>query len=108
MMTGKEPFEGKLNHCRSKGAYLRLKYIPSFEVNPLVPFWADGAIRKALRYEPERRHQDISEFLYELQHPNPKYKKVNDSVLADRNPVLMWQIISGMLFTALCISLYFR
>ena len=105
MLTGKEPFDGKLNHCRTAKAYLKTKYIPAYELNPLVPVWMDCAIKKGLRFEPERRYAEVDEFLYELKHPNPKYKKYYHAAVVDRNPVLFWQVISGVLFFLLCLSL---
>ena len=48
---------------------------------------------------------EVSEFLYELQNPNPKYKKSHNAVLLDKNPVLFWQVVSATLFVALCICL---
>jgi len=104
---GRAPFEGKLGSCRTQKAYLATRYTPSYELNPLVPFWIDGAIRKGLRFEPERRHADVSEFLHELQHPNPKYKQQYRSLLLEKNPVRFWQLLSAGLFVAFCVALYF-
>jgi len=108
MLTGEEPFAGKLNECRTAKAYIKTKYIPCDELNPLVPIWIDGAVKKGLRYDPARRYGDVSEFLHELQHPNPKYKKRYNSSLRDHNPLLLWQGLSGLLFAALCVSLFFN
>ena len=107
MLTGRAPFEGKLGQCRSERAYLNTRYLPSYEFNPLVPFWVDGAIRKSLRYDPERRHGDVSEFLHELQHPNPKYKQHYNTLLLEKNPLRFWQYLSAGLFVAFCVALYF-
>lgn len=107
MLTGAAPFDGKLGNCRTERAYLNTRYTSSYELNPLVPFWIDGAIRKGLRYDPERRHGDISEFLHELQHPNPKYKQQYRALLLEKNPVRFWQYLSGSLFVAFCVALYF-
>lgn len=100
MLTGKEPFSGKLNKCRTAKAYLKTKYVPCFDLNPLVPIWIDCAIKKGLRFQANRRHEDISEFLYELQKPNPKYKSNHNAVLMDKNPVLFWQAFSVFWFIA--------
>mgnify|MGYP001942308854 FL=1 len=100
MLTSKAPFGGKLQDCRTSKAYLGTKYTPSFEINSEVPIWIDGAIKKGLRYEPERRYEEVSEFLHELQTPNPKYKKRNDAALLARNPVLFWQMASTVLLIA--------
>jgi len=108
MLTGKEPFGGKLGECRTAKAYLNTKYVPCFEINPLVPIWIDGAVKKGLRFKPERRYEEVSEFLHELQNPNPKYKQSHNAVLMDRNPLLFWQVTSVILFASLCVSLFFN
>jgi len=108
MLTGHEPFSGKLNECRTAKAYLKTKYIPCYELNPLVPIWVDGAVKKGLRFEPERRFGDVSEFLHELQNPNPKYKRTHNALLIEKNPLIFWQSISAILFLLLCISLFYR
>jgi len=105
MLTGKEPFSGKLNKCRTANAYLKTKYVPCFDLNPLVPIWIDCAIKKGLRFNAERRHEDVLELLYELQKPNPKYKSNHNAVLMDKNPVLFWQFFSAFWFTAFVLAL---
>lgn len=107
MLTGSAPFDGKLANCRTERAYLNTRYTSTYELNPLVPFWVDGAIRKGLRYDLERRHADVSEFLHELQHPNPKYKQHYRALLLEKNPLRLWQGLSAILFVALCVSFYF-
>jgi serine/threonine protein kinase len=107
MLTGTEPFSGKLNTCRTAKAYLKTKYIPCFDINPLVPIWIDCAIKKGLRFQPERRHEDVLELLHELQNPNPKYKSNHNAVLMDKNPLLFWQVFSGLWFIAFVVSLSF-
>lgn len=107
MLTGKAPFDGKLGSCRTERAYLNTRYTSTYELNPLVPFWVDGAIRKGLRYDRERRHGDVSEFLHELLHPNPKYKQHYRALLQEKNPLRFWQCLSGGLFIAFCVALYF-
>ena len=100
MLTGEAPFGGKLKDCRTSKAYLGTRYKPSYEINSQIPIWIDGAIKKGLRYEPERRYEEVSEFLHELQTANPKYKKRNDAALLDKNPVLFWQMTSTVLLIA--------
>ncbi len=106
MLTGEQPFKGKLSQCRNPRAYLNTEYIPVYEINPLVPFWIDAAIKKSLRYDPERRFGDVSEFLHELQQPNPKYKQQYRIISMGKNPIRFWQYLSGGLFFLLCITTY--
>ena len=105
MLTGEPPFAGKLEECRTSKAYLKTKYIPCYDINPLIPIWIDGAVKKGLRFSPEQRYEDVSEFLHELQKPNPAYKKGQGDALLETNPLLFWQALSGLLFLALCVSL---
>ncbi|MEI6893145.1 MAG: bifunctional protein-serine/threonine kinase/phosphatase [Colwellia sp.] len=105
MLTGKEPFSGKLNKCKTSEDYLKTKYIPCFDENPLVPIWIDGAIKKGLRFKAERRHEDVLEFLHELQNPNSKYKTTHNAILLDKNPLLFWQIMSACWFIAFVVSI---
>lgn len=107
MFTGELPFAGKLEHCKTPDDFLNTRYVASYRINPLVPVWIDGALRKSLRYHPEARHQEVSEFVYELQHPNNKYLEREFQPLLQRDPVLRWQILCGVLASALAVSLYF-
>lgn len=104
MLTGEQPFEGKLEKCKTEKAYRKTKYIPSYEINPLVPIWMDGAIKKALRFDPKRRYGDVSEFVFELTTPNPKYKKHHNTHLLAKDPLLFWKLTSGVLLLGLCAS----
>ena len=107
MLTGKLPFNGKLEDCHSAKDFLSTQYTPSYQLNPLVPVWIDGALKKALRFSPERRHQEVAEFIYELQHPNEKYLAVGFKPLAERDPLLFWKITTGLLFVTQLLSGFF-
>ena len=97
MLTGAQPFNGKLEHCRSSQDYLRTRYTRAYTHNPLVPEWMDGALRKSLRFQPERRYQDVDEFIYDLKQPNPKLVRPEDRALIQRSPLLFWQALSAIL-----------
>ncbi|MBN7796735.1 bifunctional protein-serine/threonine kinase/phosphatase [Parahaliea mediterranea] len=105
LLTGTAPFEGKLERCRSQRDFLATRYTPSYRINPRVPHWMDGALRKALRFHPERRHGDVSEFAHELQHPNPAYLEYHQRPLMDRKPLLAWQLIAAALAVAELVTL---
>ena len=59
--------------------------------NPMVPGWIDGALRKAVSVSPEGRYPVLSEFLADLQSPNPEFLSVEDGPLIRRNPLLFWR-----------------
>jgi serine/threonine protein kinase len=97
MLTGQLPFGGVLAHCKTQRDFLATRYTQSYKLNPLVPHWIDCALKKALRFQEERRHGDVAEFVYELQHPNPKYLEYHQRPLMDRDPLRAWKIIAGIL-----------
>ncbi len=105
MFTGKLPFDGKLEQCKSSQSFLATRYTESYKLNPLVPYWIDCALKKALRFHSERRHGDIAEFAYELQHPNPNYLEYHQRPLLDRDPLKAWKLIAGILAFTQLISL---
>jgi serine/threonine protein phosphatase PrpC len=107
MLTGELPFGGKLETCRTPQDFLNTRYTPSYHLNPLVPVWVDGALKKSLRYNPERRHQEVAELVYELQHPNEKYLEPSFRPLAERNPLLLWKLIAATLVVTQLLSLFF-
>jgi serine/threonine protein phosphatase PrpC len=106
MLTGVLPFSGKLEACKTRQDFLNTKYIPSYHLNPLVPVWVDGAIRKSLRFIPERRHNDVSEFIYELKNPNPKYLEKSFQPIIERDPLLFWQCLVATLVLTQVLSLW--
>ena len=106
MLTGAQPFDGRLENCRSLQAYSSLDYIPSYHYNPHVPVWMDGAIQKALSISPELRYRDLSEFLYDVQHPNADFLIAENLPLMQRNPVRFWQMLSALLLLGQLVSWY--
>jgi serine/threonine protein kinase len=85
----KEPTRNNLN---------KLKYTPIRECNENIPSWIDGALRKAVSINPERRHALLSEFIYDLSHPNPNYSRKERPPLIERNPVAFWRGLSVFFF----------
>lgn len=107
MFTGSLPFDGKLEKCKKPQDFLNTRYTPGYQLNPHVPVWIDGALRKALRYHPERRHEEVSEFIYELSHPNKDYLEKRFQPLVHRDPVLSWKLLAGILALSQAATLYF-
>ncbi len=72
-------------------------YIPAIYHNPDVPIWVDGALAKAVHPDPRWRYQDLSEFIYDLYHPNAEFLKSKPAPLLERNPLAFWQWLSAIL-----------
>lgn len=106
MLTGRQPYQGKLETSRSLQAYTNLKYEHSYQHNPHVPIWMDGAIARALNISPQLRYQEVSEFLYDLQHPNAVFLKAQPLPLLTRNPLRFWQVLAAALLLAELVTLF--
>ena len=91
MLTGKMPFGDQLEKLTDQRKLNNLSYISAMKFNPMVPYWLDGAIQKALSPVPEKRHEAFSEFIYELKTPNKKYANKSSRPLIERNPLIFWQ-----------------
>ncbi len=62
-----------------------------------VPVWIDETLKKALEPDPYKRYGELSEFIYDLRHPNQAFLNKSRPPLLERNPVLFWKMISFIL-----------
>ncbi|MEE9421730.1 MAG: bifunctional protein-serine/threonine kinase/phosphatase, partial [Gammaproteobacteria bacterium] len=76
----------------------KVKYLSASDRNDSIPNWIDGALRKAVSINPDRRHTLLSEFIYELSHPNPQYSKQGRQPLLERNPIAFWRGLALLFF----------
>tara|TARA_B100001109_G_scaffold49193_1_gene39660 strand:+ start:79 stop:378 length:300 start_codon:yes stop_codon:yes gene_type:complete len=79
----------------SYSALLKLRYISLNQRNVSVPAWLDATIKRACHPQATKRYESLSEFVYDLYHPNPAYGRTLP--LMERHPVRVWQGISGIL-----------
>lgn len=107
LFTGSHPYGKAAETARSGSDFASLKYTPAYAINPHVPVWVDGALRRAVQVDPQKRYQELTEFMYDLEHPNREYLDLSrDRAPADRE--FSWKIISLTLLIALLGSwLYF-
>ncbi len=87
MLTGALPYDKELN----KRNLNKARYRSATERNPDIPPWVDGALRKAVAINPERRYSLLSEFVHDLGHPNPEFLKSGKPPLIERDPVAFWR-----------------
>ncbi|GAB4359410.1 MAG: protein kinase domain-containing protein [Methylohalobius sp. ZOD2] len=92
LLTGRLPYGEKYG----EGNVTRLKYHSARHWNPDIPLWMDKALEKALRFDPDKRYEALSEFLHDLQHPNPEFLQQDRQPLIERNPIRFWQLISAL------------
>ncbi len=107
MLNGALPFGQAMPEKPSQGYLANLRYVPSFHHNPMVPIWIDGALKKATAIAPHIRYDELSEFLYDLNTPNPRFMRAEDSIpLLQRNPLRFWQGLSAILMLMNLILIY--
>ncbi len=102
LLTGHLPY-GESDH---PGARRRWRYRSAREYNPNLAVWVDGALRRAVHPDPRKRYETLSEFLYDLSHPNPRYVEHELKPLAERNPVAFWKGVAAVLALADLLLLY--
>lgn len=102
------PFGQDMPEKPNKINLAKLDYVPSFHKNDMVPQWIDGALKKATSIMPQTRYEELSEFICDLSKPNKEFLKSADSIpLVERNPLLVWKIISVLLLLGNLLQLYF-
>ncbi|SJM92432.1 Serine/threonine-protein kinase PrkC [Crenothrix polyspora] len=107
MLNGALPFGEDMPEKPSPGYLANLRYVPSFHHNPMVPIWIDGALKKATAITPHSRYNELTEFLYDLNNPNPSFMRSEDFIpLIQRNPLRFWQGLSVILMIIILILLY--
>ena len=97
MLSGKLPYGADVAKARTRAAQNKLSYQSLLRENREIPPWIDGVLRKAVHPHPQRRYQELSEFLFDLRHPNPAFLTESRPPLLERNPVLFWQGVSLIL-----------
>ena len=104
MLSGVLPYGNDIAKTRTRREQQRLKYTSLVTTRPDIPMWVDEAIKKAVRIDSTKRYIEVSEFVFEIQNPNPAYLGKRKVPLMDKNPVLFWQAVS-LLLAACCIYL---
>jgi len=101
MLTGRLPYGAQVAKATTRAAQRRLQYHSVLDDLREIPAWVDETLRRAVHPEPQKRYQELSEFLYDLHHPNKAYLHRGHTPLVERNPVLFWKGVSLALALAL-------
>jgi serine/threonine protein kinase/serine/threonine protein phosphatase PrpC len=97
MISGDLPYGVKVARATTKAAQKKLKYKHLISDSNRVPVWIDETLKKALEPDPYKRYSELSEFIYDLRHPNQAFLNKSRPPLLERNPVLFWKMISFIL-----------
>jgi serine/threonine protein phosphatase PrpC len=91
MLTGHLPYGAQIAKARTKSQLGKLRYHPAPSVNHEIPSWIDGALKRAVHPDPYKRYESLSEFIFDLRHPNAHYLNASATPLIERNPTLFWK-----------------
>ncbi|WP_105101845.1 bifunctional protein-serine/threonine kinase/phosphatase [Microbulbifer pacificus] len=97
LLSGEFPYGTQVARCHTVAAQHKLRYRSVLSESRAIPAWIDATLKRALQPNPLRRHEALSEFVYELRHPNPEYRTATRPPLMERYPVRFWQSVSGVL-----------
>jgi serine/threonine protein kinase len=97
MLTGRLPYGTKVSRIRTRSQQIALRYQTARDDGRDTPPWIDGAIERAVHPDPRKRYEELSEFVHDLRHPNPRYLHSSATPLLERNPLLFWKVVSLIL-----------
>ena len=105
MLTGQQPFNLSNTHRRIPKHYSEWQYHSALEHRADLPLWLDLSLEKATNPNPAGRYPALSEFYTDLCTPNQTMvdKRVH-SPLMEKDPVLMWKMISALLLIIVVIQ----
>ena len=108
MLSGRLPYGTAIAKTNTSKSQQRLVYASLLKNNTLnsennTLGWVDCAIKQAVEINPTKRYAEVSEFVYDLKHPSPRYLSKSKPPLMERNPVVFWQ---GISFILTCIVIY--
>ena len=99
LLSGEYPYNSNVAKKSNYAGLLKLRYISLLQRNIAVPMWIDETLKRACHPKASKRYPSLSEFLYDLNHPNPSYRK--SLPLMEQHPVRAWKTISGVLLVLL-------
>jgi len=98
MLSTRLPYGTDVAKATTKAAQKKLGYRSLYTDEYDIPYWLDQTLKKALTPNPFYRYSLLSEFLYDLRHPNPKFIKESQPPIFERHPVAFWKTVSVVLF----------
>ena len=108
MLTGRLPYGAEVAKARTKSVQRKLRYNPAVLLNADLPAWMDGTLRKAVHPDPAKRHEALSEFVFNLRHPSGSAAGPAMPPLIERNPLLFWKCLSLFFFGVSLVLLAMR
>ncbi len=93
---------------KTQAAQRKLRYASVLHDEHETPAWLDSVLSKAVHINPYKRYESLSEFVYDLRHPNTEFLSQTRPPLAERHPVLFWKLVSAILATMVLLLVFAR
>lgn len=106
MLSKKFPYGTNVAKSTTKAAQKKLKYDSLYTDEYDIPYWVDQTLKKALTVNPFYRYSQLSEFIYDLRHPNQKFISTSQPPIYIRNPIAFWKSVSIILIGIIFYLLY--
>jgi hypothetical protein len=106
MLTGRLPYGAQASRARTKSQQRKLRYKSALDDQRAIPAWIDGALRKAVHPDPYQRYAELSEFTFDLRHPNSEFLQTSPLPLMERNPLLFWKGLTAILVLIILLLLF--
>ena len=94
MLSGRLPYGASVARTSSHADQRKLAYQSVLDAKSTIPAWVDDAIRKAVYPDPSKRYDELSEFIFDLRHPNEAFLRKGRQPLIERNPLVFWKSVS--------------
>lgn len=108
MLSGQLPYGLNAARVRQAADLHRLRYIPLRHHRTDLPAWVDAVLGKALHPTPAKRQEAVSELAYDLKFPGNQFCRSQPPPLIERDPVLFWKCLTGLLSLSLIGLLFLR
>jgi|SRR5215475_4187887 len=108
MLTGRLPYGAQVAKTRTKSQQRKLRYKSALDDCREIPAWIDGVLRKAVHPDPFRRYDELSEYVFDLRHPNKRFLNASPTPLMERNPLLVWQCLTFVLACIVLLLLFMQ
>ena len=108
MLSGKLPYGSQVAKARTRSAQRRLNYKSVISDDTDIPLWIDFTLRRALNPDPLKRYDVLSEFVYDLRHPNKNFINQTKPPLIQRNPTVFWQSVAAIQLVIIIALLAFK
>ena len=105
MLSGRLPYGADVARARTRASQRRLHYQSVLADDREIPAWIDVVLQKAVHPDPNRRYAELSEFIYDLRHPNATWLSRTRAPLLERNPVAFWRGLALILAVVLVLVL---